>query len=359
MDFEQQIWFAHTLVRSNSVAQPIIVHLPVVNYIDGINHTRILVDTRERALSMASFHMFRNENVRQFIHTPYAHYPFEMSASELATHDAEVDVQLGSYNFHSKIAVGLAHSWKHSRIVLSVTDLVKLLVAVDMESHIMELDLGGNSHSCRFYWYCEHLYRSPFQQDQDLGQALAKENVRTQMNWMYGLRLLPKEPYCGGLPDNQPQRPPWSLREEGEVSPDTLRGSPTAPEPASMLATLLLPRPSSGHSLSTVGTVILTPADILVHSTVEEEEELPAYQPMELPPMPGALVNISKDEDEEMPEVQADQSSSSSHSGLSNLTTEDDSAPHELTPLPKNVCVPRMNSDNGDRDSQEEFESPM
>ncbi|KAK7603289.1 hypothetical protein V9T40_003288 [Parthenolecanium corni] len=347
LDLEQQIRFAHTLIKSNSVAQPIIVHLPVVNYIDGINHTRIVVDTREKALSMASFHMFRNENLRQFIHTPYVHYPFEMTAAELATHDAEVDLQLGSYNFHSEVAIGLTHSWKHTRIVLSVTDLVKLLVAVDMETHIMELDLGGNSHSCRFYWYCEHLYRSPFQQDQDLGQTLAKENVRTQMNWMYGLRPLPEEPYCGGLPSDIPVRAPrLSSQEEGGASPEVIQGSPTMPELVNGADTLLLPGPSPGHSPSTVDTVILTPADIVVHSTAEEEDELPAYQPMELPPTPGGLVDISEEEDEEMPEAQVDASSSSSHSGLSDITTEDDSASSMLAPLPKNVPRSRSPSDD-------------
>ncbi|KAK7584179.1 hypothetical protein V9T40_005142 [Parthenolecanium corni] len=348
LDLEQQIRFANTLIKSNSVAQPIIVHLPVVNYIDGINHTRIVVDTREKALSMASFHMFRNENLRQFIHTPYVHYPFEMTTAELATHDAEVDLQLGSYNFHSEVAIGLTHSWKHTRIVLSVTDLVKLLVAVDMETHIMELDLGGNSHSCRFYWYCEHLYRSPFQQDQDLGQTLAKENVRTQMNWMYGLRPLLEEPYCGGLPSDIPLRAPrTSPQGEGEASPEVIQGSPTMPEPVNAADALLSPGPSPGHSPSTVDTVILTPADIVVHSTAEEEDELPAYQPMELPPTPGGLVDISEEEDEEMPEAQVDASSlSSSHSGLSDVTTEDDSASSMLAPLPKNVPRSRSPSDN-------------
>ncbi|KAK7580582.1 hypothetical protein V9T40_001211 [Parthenolecanium corni] len=355
LDLEQQIRFANTLIKSNSVAQPIIVHLPVVNYIDGINHTRIVVDTREKALSMASFHMFRNENLRQFIHTPYVHYPFEMTTAELATHDTEVDLQLGSYNFHSEVAIGLTHSWKHTRIVLSVTDLVKLLVAVDMETHIMELDLGGNSHSCRFYWYCEHLYRSPFQQDQDLGQTLAKENVRTQMNWMYGLRPLPEEPYCGGLPSDIPVRAPRpSPQEEGEASPEVIQGSPTMPELVNAADTLLSPGPSPGHSPSTVDTVILTPADIVVHSTAEEEDELPAYQPMELPPTPGGLVDISEEEDEEMPEAQVDASSlSSSHSGLSDVTTEDDSASSMLAPLPKNV--PRSRSASDDEGSQPSY----
>ncbi|KAK7603596.1 hypothetical protein V9T40_003595 [Parthenolecanium corni] len=354
LDLEQQIWFANTLIKSNSVAQPIIVHLPVVNYIDGINHTRIVVDTREKALSMASFHMFRNENLRQFIHTPYVHYPFEMTTAELATHDAEVDLQLGSYNFHSEVAIGLTHSWKHTQIVLSVTDLVKLLVAVDMETHIMELDLGGNSHSFRFYWYCEHLYRSPFQQDQDLGQTLAKENVRTQMNWMYGLRPLPEEPYCGGLPSDIPLRAPRPApQEEGEASPEVIRGSPTAPESVDAADTLLSPGPSPGHSPSTVDTVILTPADVVVHSTAAEEDELPAYQPMELPPTPGGLVDISEEEDEEMPEARAVASSSSSLSGLSDITTEDDSASSMLAPLPKNV--PRSRSPSDDEGSQPSY----
>ncbi|KAK7578118.1 hypothetical protein V9T40_010323 [Parthenolecanium corni] len=354
LDLEQQIRFANTLIKSNSVAQPIIVHLPVVNYIDGINHTRIVVDTREKALSMASFHMFRNENLRQFIHTPYVHYPFEMTTAELATHDAEVDLQLGSYNFHSEVAIGLTHSWKHTRIVLSVTDLAKLLVAVDMETHIMELDLGGNSHSCRFYWYCEHLYRSPFQQDQDLGQTLAKENVRTQMNWMYGLRPLPEEPYCGGLPSDIPLRAPRPApQEEGEASPEVIQGSPTAPESVDAADTLLSPGPSPGHSPSTVDTVILTPADVVVHSTAAEEDELPAYQPMELPPTPGGLVDISEEEDEEMPEARAVASSSSSLSGLSDITTEDDSASSVLAPLPKNV--PRSRSPSDDEGSQPSY----
>lgn len=70
MSLELQIQFAQTLVKKNLMAQPIIVYIPVVNYMDGINHTRILVDTREKALSMASFKMFKNKNVRRFVQTP-------------------------------------------------------------------------------------------------------------------------------------------------------------------------------------------------------------------------------------------------------------------------------------------------
>lgn len=76
------------------------------------------------------------------------HYLFEMAIAELATHIAKVDVQFGTFNFHLDVAVRLTYGWTHSRLILSVTDLVKLLVDVDMELHIMELNLGGNSHSC-------------------------------------------------------------------------------------------------------------------------------------------------------------------------------------------------------------------
>lgn len=54
-----------------------------------------------------------------------------MPDTEFATHNAEVNVQFGIYNFNDEIAVGLTKRWKHDQIVLSVADLMKLMIDVD------------------------------------------------------------------------------------------------------------------------------------------------------------------------------------------------------------------------------------
>ncbi|KAK7598264.1 hypothetical protein V9T40_006499 [Parthenolecanium corni] len=298
---DQQIRFAQTLIKNNTMAQPIIIHAPIVNYLDGINHTRIIVDTREEALSMASFNMFQNDDgIRYFAHTPFVHYPFELPDAELATHDAEVNVQFGTFNFHDDIAVGLTKRWKHERIVLGINDFMKVLVDIDMESHVLELYLGGNVYTCRFYWYCDHLYRSAFEQDRLIGRALARENVHAQLNYLYGGRQ-------------------HTINSAARVSPVIIEGPPQAPAPSPEFSpssthvsatpeqsergsddgneyeSFLTPQPSSPTNSSTADTVILTTLENIAPSPSQAESSdcLAAT----LPPTPGGYEDISEEED--------------------------------------------------------------
>lgn len=84
---EQQIHFGQTLIKNNTMAQPIIIHAPIVNYLDGINYTCITVDTWEQALSksMASYNMFQNnDKICHFAHTPFEYYAESKSEVSLA-----------------------------------------------------------------------------------------------------------------------------------------------------------------------------------------------------------------------------------------------------------------------------------
>ncbi|KAK7602584.1 hypothetical protein V9T40_008173 [Parthenolecanium corni] len=307
---DQQIRFAQTLIKNNTMAQKIIIHAPIVNYLDGINHTRIIVDTREESLSMATFNMFQNDtNIRYFAHTPFVHYPFELPDAELATHDAEVNVQFGTFNFHDDIAIGLTKRWKHDRVVLGIGDFTKLMVDIDMETHVVELDLSGNVYTCRFYWYCDHLYRSAFEQDRVIGRALARENVNAQMNYLYSGRQTTTSHTARvspviieGPPAPQAQNQEFSLNSthvsatpeqyDSESKPGRVFGSDEDYKP------LLTPQPSSPKNPSTADTVILTTLETVPPSP----NEAPSSKPLAatLPPTPSGYDDISEDDEEDL-----------------------------------------------------------